>query len=556
MRKIFIITLLLLLSSFYSVKGQSAGSDVIFLLDNSGSISNIEYEQMKVSTQKLIEKILNCNTKNRVSVIHYGTDLHNGSLPNPQPRIWIESDFTNNLTTATNFDRRLNVGDHLHEATGLIGNALDHITNLNIVSPQKVLNQLSSNSLVLFVFTDGFRGVGGDLVGGSFLVNFYSNSLNSNNAFQNFTEFKNVREAKFVVTHVSPDATSTAAGAAIASLGGAHNNPIESYPADPDGSGQGPRMYLLKNNFILTSSEIDLLTDLLCSISNEQIIDFAFEPICAFSETQYNVWGNINLPVGGTMNTLQMFLRDISTGIEYSVNSAPTISGGQFNFVFDYFDINIPAPFAGQYQMVVKLDYSVGGLNYNTQVFSDYFYDYNYLYELDFNCCPFDLVLTVPVASGTTDIQIASNGITASNTIENGAEAIYTAGNYIDLIPGFDSQLGSNFFAFIEGCIPATTTNENIPFEYRFSNGNNIDEYASKEISKNKITISPNPVEDQLFIISASEIKNVTIIDIMGKRRAAKVMDNTVDVTNLERGTYIINIQTEKGTTSEKFIKK
>ena len=62
--------------------------------------------------------------------MHYNSD-----------NIFIESDFTNNLTTAQNFQRRLNGSDVFYNATLLIGNALDNVANSNIVSPQIQLNR-------------------------------------------------------------------------------------------------------------------------------------------------------------------------------------------------------------------------------------------------------------------------------------------------------------------------------------------------------------------------------------------------------------------------------
>ena len=77
-----------------------------------------------------------------------------------------------------------------------------------------------------------------------------------------------------------------------------------------------------------------------------------------------------------------------------------------------------------------------------------------------------------------------------------------------------------------------------------------------QKIDKAELLIYPNPVSDILNIKTKEKVQSASIFDMTGRKIEAKVMDNAVDVTNLERGTYIINIQTEKGTTSEKFIKK
>ncbi len=71
------------------------------------------------------------------------------------------------------------------------------------------------------------------------------------------------------------------------------------------------------------------------------------------------------------------------------------------------------------------------------------------------------------------------------------------------------------------------------------------------------VSIYPNPTTDFINIKSTSKIKSVSIVDISGKIVASKkVVDNKIDVRNLSIGTYIVNIETEKGTQSKKFIKK
>lgn len=87
---------------------------------------------------------------------------------------------------------------------------------------------------------------------------------------------------------------------------------------------------------------------------------------------------------------------------------------------------------------------------------------------------------------------------------------------------------------------------------------NNEAALSTSEIVKRteSISIYPNPTSDILNIGTKEKVQSASIFDMSGRKIEAKVMDNAVDVTNLERGIYIINIQTEKGTTSEKFIKK
>jgi len=72
-----------------------------------------------------------------------------------------------------------------------------------------------------------------------------------------------------------------------------------------------------------------------------------------------------------------------------------------------------------------------------------------------------------------------------------------------------------------------------------------------------EISIYPNPTSDYINIKSESKIKNVILVDISGKILSSKkVSNNQIDVKSLPAGNYILNIETENGKQSKKFIKK
>ncbi|WP_343625695.1 T9SS type A sorting domain-containing protein [Flavobacterium lindanitolerans] len=216
---------------------------------------------MTSSVQAIMEKVIACNPNNRISIVQYGAT---GAAATS--KIWIESPFTNTIPV---FTRRSAVGggDFAHEALGLIGNALDGIPNPGIVSPVTTLNRTAGNSLVIYLFTDTYRSLGS-----SYIVNSSSSGVGTNAAFQNYTTFKTVRNAKFVVTIVSPNVSATEAAAAVASTGGTYTGIVESYPADPDGAGTTPRFLLNKTDFIMTPAEINNTTEEICSIAIENCI--------------------------------------------------------------------------------------------------------------------------------------------------------------------------------------------------------------------------------------------------------------------------------------------
>ena len=80
---------------------------------------------------------------------------------------------------------------------------------------------------------------------------------------------------------------------------------------------------------------------------------------------------------------------------------------------------------------------------------------------------------------------------------------------------------------------------------------------ATSEVSKNKLSIYPNPAVDFLNIKSATKIEAVEIFDISGRKVSNfKVVDGAVDVRSLDKGTYIIKTTSNGEVTTQKFIKK
>ncbi len=101
---------------------------------------------------------------------------------------------------------------------------------------------------------------------------------------------------------------------------------------------------------------------------------------------------------------------------------------------------------------------------------------------------------------------------------------------------------------------------------YSTTNWTNIDAGASfstncsvgiEELSEQKINVYPNPVKNQITIDTKEHIKNITITNVSGKGIKTVVSsNNTVDVSNLVKGIYFLQVQTENGIANSKFIKE
>ncbi|MEN4762105.1 choice-of-anchor J domain-containing protein [Chryseobacterium sp. C39-AII1] len=86
--------------------------------------------------------------------------------------------------------------------------------------------------------------------------------------------------------------------------------------------------------------------------------------------------------------------------------------------------------------------------------------------------------------------------------------------------------------------------------------GNSV--LSTNDISSREKSISvyPNPTTDYLTINSEEKIDKAEVFDASGRKINVNFTDNKADVRNLQKGAYIINIETKAGKTSSKFIKK
>lgn len=169
--------------------------------------------------------------------------------------------------------------------------------------------------------------------------------------------------------------------------------------------------------------------------------------------------------------------------------------------------------------------------------------------------CFTDLILNNPETTSVYTHQVSNTIITEDNyTVLQNQDITMTAGQSITLLPNTYIENGSNYLAKIEGCLPVS---QKLTSRKRSSQKISLSIDLDKDLSDVvKTIVYPNPVSDILNIKTKEKVQSASIFDMTGRKIEARVMDNAVDVSNLEKGTYIINIQTEKGTTSEKFIKK
>ena len=79
------------------------------------------------------------------------------------------------------------------------------------------------------------------------------------------------------------------------------------------------------------------------------------------------------------------------------------------------------------------------------------------------------------------------------------------------------------------------------------------------EVAENDFVIYPNPVNDRLYIETETEVKEVVVYDIFGRRQelsAVSCQQSVINVANLNSGIYFVKVVTENGEVVKRFVKK
>ncbi len=142
----------------------------------------------------------------------------------------------------------------------------------------------------------------------------------------------------------------------------------------------------------------------------------------------------------------------------------------------------------------------------------------------------------------------------------------YTATQRISLKPGFRVKSGANFHAVIASCPNNIRVLENsiiVITDTNFLNQRKFiatDELlqSQKEWTNAIMKIFPNPTSTNITINSSEKIQLLRIYDITGRtltQYSTNSTSSTIDVSQLNLGTYFVEIVSEKGKSIEKFVK-
>ena len=170
--------------------------------------------------------------------------------------------------------------------------------------------------------------------------------------------------------------------------------------------------------------------------------------------------------------------------------------------------------------------------------------------------CALNLNITLQVNNGQTSNEEASNVITASNIIQNGANANYQAGNTIILVDGFHGEAGSEVSLINAPCNGPIITTQRITQQ-------SINHQLPKE--SDHWQLYPNPTSGS-FTVSVPRAKQgeanlrVGVYNLMG----VAIMDVEVqagaqvkiDLTGKPKGIYLVKYFSKSRVTTQKVIYK
>ena len=95
----------------------------------------------------------------------------------------------------------------------------------------------------------------------------------------------------------------------------------------------------------------------------------------------------------------------------------------------------------------------------------------------------------------------------------------------------------------------------NKTLSYSNSTGNGCWPVGTDELEQNSISVSPNPTNGALKIESNLNIEKVKVYDLYGQFIKVEKMKNSVDLSNLANGVYILEIDVKNRRVVKKIIK-
>jgi hypothetical protein len=163
-----------------------------------------------------------------------------------------------------------------------------------------------------------------------------------------------------------------------------------------------------------------------------------------------------------------------------------------------------------------------------------------------------DSIVTLNLTINPIDVGVSLTDITIS--------ADNTSASSYQWINCFDNSVitGETNFSFtptLNGDYAVTIT-ENVCSET--STCVTVSSVGINEVTLRNVNIYPNPVQNELFIeLENGQITHIDILDLSGKVIKSIMNNNakSIDVSDLTQGIYILNVSTENGVSTNRFVK-
>jgi hypothetical protein len=239
--------------------GNNTSVRFIFIVDNSGSMSESEWLDSKSTVDASINYVIDNAPTARVAVVQYGTNNNN-----QEHKYDVTVPFTRDKITATNWDRRYGPGssstadfqDHLP-------GSLARMRLGSVYGPGDALDLSGATNIQFVLFTDarGEASSGGCCSSLKKLPgepSFWNTGASATYpVLNNYGEYDQLKDgtvfagdgytgltSQWTVLSINQSGTTPAISAALASVGGNWNGSVDSNSGDPEGNGVRPRKFI------------------------------------------------------------------------------------------------------------------------------------------------------------------------------------------------------------------------------------------------------------------------------------------------------------------------
>ena len=160
------------------------------------------------------------------------------------------------------------------------------------------------------------------------------------------------------------------------------------------------------------------------------------------------------------------------------------------------------------------------------------------------------------ILTGCNNIFSSSNGLIEKRDSNNNVNWSYC------IHPNFTGLFNDRFSNSADGGFLFTSRIDSVNNQsyesvyYLKIDGNGVVLFTEQVIDNENISLFPNPVMNNLKIKGKIAIKEIRVMDLLGKIHISRINENNlIDVSLLDNGVYLIQLKTPAGYITRKFVK-